>query len=332
MTLSPVLRLRLLAELVLAAACWGGGNVAVKYAVGGIPAMTLLMIELLAATTVLWGVLLIRRWHDPSRVLRYPAGILRRVALLALFEPALTYAADNLGLVHTSAADASLLAGTESIFVVILAVLVLKVKIGRIAAVAVLLAAVGVGALAGSVPSLAAGWGDLLVLVGSFCAATYVTLASKVAPDIDALAMTAYQFLAGTILSTPFAVVQWSIDGQVLPHAATAGQWLAGLGAGVGGLALSFLLYNHAISRVNVATAGMILNLIPIFGLAGAVIALGESLDRWEVIGAVLIVAGLVAFTLTERTAEPDEKGSGAELLEAGPARTRKAADETRPG
>lgn len=329
MTLHPVLRLRLLAELVLAAACWGGGNVAVKYAVGGIPAMTLLMIELLAATAVLWGVLLIRRWRDPSRVLRCRAATIRRVALLALFEPALTYAGDNLGLTHASAADASLLAGTESIFVVILAVLVLKVKIGRVAVVAVLLAAVGVAALAGSVPSLAAGWGDLLVLAGSLSAAIYVTLASKVAPDMDALTMTGYQFLAGTILSTPFAVVQWSIDGQVLPHAATAGQWLAGLGAGVGGLALSFLLYNHAISRVNVATAGMILNLIPIFGLVGAVVALGESLDRWEVIGAVLILAGLAAFTLTERTAEPDEKGGGAVPFEPGPARAREAVGQT---
>jgi drug/metabolite transporter (DMT)-like permease len=307
--------LSLYAELVLAAACWGGGNVAVKYAVGGIPPMTLLMIELVAATAALWTVLLIRRRLDPASLVSCPATTLRRVALLGLFEPALAYAADNLGLTRTSAADASLLAGMESIFVVILAVLVLKLRISRVAVAAVLVATVGVAALAGSAPSLAVGWGDLLVLTGSLSAATYVTLASKIAPDLDALTMTGYQFLAGTVLSVPFVMVQWSADGRVLPHAATAGQWLAAIGSGVGGLALSFLLYNHAISRVNVATAGMILNLIPIFGLLGAIVLLGESLDRWEATGGVLILASLVAFTWAERPKEQPER--------AGPIRRR---------
>lgn len=139
-------------ELILAAACWGLDAVAVKYALRGIPAMTLLLVELVCATAALWAVLLVRG-HRP------PGVGWRRLAVLGLFEPGLTYAAVNLGLVYASASDASLLGGAESVFVVILAALFLRQRFSRTALIAVVLAVVGVSALSGSAPSLAAGWG-----------------------------------------------------------------------------------------------------------------------------------------------------------------------------
>ena len=143
-----------------------------------------------------------------------------------------------------------------------------------IAIAAVVIATVGVAALSGAAPSLAAGQGNLLVLAGSLAAAVYVTLASTIASTLDSLTMTAYQFLAGTIISVPFALTQWSVDGTVLPSTTTPAQWVVAVSAGIIGLALSFLLYNHAIGKVNVTTAGMMLNLIPLFGLTGAVLIL----------------------------------------------------------
>ncbi|WNI16820.1 DMT family transporter [Actinacidiphila sp. ITFR-21] len=279
--------------LIVAAACWGSDTVAVKYALRGIPAMTLLMIELVCATAALWTVLLIRG-H------RRPAG-LGRLALLGLFEPGLAYAAINLGLIHTTASDASLLSGTESAFVVVLAAVFLGRRFTRGAVAAVVIATVGVAALSGSAPSLAAGWGDGLVLAGSLSAAIYVTLAGRIAPELDSLTMTAYQFLAGTAVSVPFALAQWASDGTVLPAGSTPGQWAAAVGAGVVGLALSFLLYNRAIGYISATTAGMVLNLIPLFGLAAAVLVLGEPVDAWQGVGALLILSGLVLFTLAER-------------------------------
>jgi drug/metabolite transporter (DMT)-like permease len=284
-------------ELVCAAACWGSGNVAAKYALGGIPPMTLLMVELLAATLVLWGVLLV---HGHRR----PPG-LARLALLGFFEPGLTDAAVTFGLAHTSASDASLLAGTESVFVAILAVIFLQQRFNRAAIVAIGLAFIGVAALGSAAPTLSAGCGDLLVLAGSLAAAIYVTLAARVAPELDALTMTAYQFLAGLLVAAPFALAQWIVGGAVLSGATEPGQWAAAVAVGVFGLALSFLLYNHAIGRVNVTTAGMVLNLIPLFGLLGAVLVLGDTVDVWQGLGAALILGALVLFTTAERKPEP---------------------------
>lgn len=281
-------------ELVVAAGCWGGGTVAAKFALRGIPSMTLLVVELAAATVVLWCVHLARGGGRPT-------GKYGRLFLLGLFEPGLAYAALTLGLMYTSASDASVLAGTESVFVVLLAAIFLHQPVSRRALAAVLTMMAGVAVLGGGAPSWNAGWSNLLVLAGALCAAVYVILASRIAPQLAAIPMTAYQFLAGSLVSLPFVVAQWSISGHVLPENATAAQWLAGVGAGVGGMALSFLLYNHAISRVEVTSAGMILNLIPIFGLVGAAVALGESIDGWQAAGASLVVVAMVLFTLSDR-------------------------------
>ena len=137
--------------LVAAAACWGLTNVAAKSALDAFPAMTLLVIELASATGALWVVLLVRGHRRPDRMGRF--------ALLGLLEPCLTYAAVDLGLVYTSASDASLLAGAETVFVVVIAVVFLRQRLGRGSMLAVLVATCGVVALSGSVPSLAAGWG-----------------------------------------------------------------------------------------------------------------------------------------------------------------------------
>jgi drug/metabolite transporter (DMT)-like permease len=295
-----VTRARYVGELVVASACWGSDAVIVKYALRGIPAMSLLMLELLCATAALWAVLLVRGHRRPQH--------LWRLALLGLFEPGLTYAAVNYGLVRTSASDASLLAGTETLFVVVLAAIFLRQRLHRLAVLAVAVSAVGVGALGGSGASLSVGLGDLLVLAGSLAAAIYVTLASTIAPDMDPLTMTAYQFLAGTIVAVPFVLLQWGgRPGDLIPPGASAGYWVAGAGAGVIGLALSFLLYNHAIGHIHVTTASMVLTLIPLFGLAGAVLVLGEGVDAWEGVGAVLIVAGLLLFARAEGGSESEQ-------------------------
>ena len=69
-------------------------------------------------------------------------------------------------------------------------------------------------------------------------------------------------------------------------------------------LAAGFLLYNYAIVRVPVTTAGMILNTLPVFGVAAAIAFLGERITWAQVAGAVVI---LIAFFLFEEGGDPAE-------------------------
>ncbi len=59
------------------------------------------------------------------------------------------------------------------------------------------------------------------------------------------------------------------------------------------GSAVPFLLYTFAASRLPAARAGMLSNLIPVFGVAAAVLLLDERLALTQLLGAVLVVAGL---------------------------------------
>ncbi|MFJ3220541.1 EamA family transporter [Kitasatospora sp. NPDC086801] len=54
---------------------------------------------------------------------------------------------------------------------------------------------------------------------------------------------------------------------------------------------------NYAATRTPVTTAGVLLNIIPVFGLAFAVALLGERIDGWQYVGAALILAGIFLFS-----------------------------------
>ena len=117
-------------------ALWGGAIAGTKYALRAFDPVTLLSVELVAATAALWAVLLIRGYRPPPS---WPVAV-----LLGLLEPALAYLGDTFGLSLTSAADGAIISGLESALVVILAALVLGEAISRAAALAI---ALGLGGL-----------------------------------------------------------------------------------------------------------------------------------------------------------------------------------------
>ena len=281
-----------LAALIIASLFWGTAVSVTKYALRGFGPVTLLAISLIAGTTMLWTVVIAR---GPR-----PAPPWRRIVLLGLFEPALAYAGDLLGLARTSAANGALLSGLESVFIVLLAAVFLRERItGRIAG-AVALALIGVMALEGTGAFSGAGLGDLLVLAGVLSAAAYTIVARGMGEDSDPLTVTACQFAIATILVLPAAVFVWSTHVETIPRHVPGRFWLAAVLLGVIGYAASFLLYNHAIARVRAAAASIIMNLIPVFGLASAVCWLGDPFTVGRIIGAILIGLSVTIFTAAE--------------------------------
>jgi drug/metabolite transporter (DMT)-like permease len=127
--------------LVLAALLWGLATTGTKYALAGFAPVTLLTVELVAATAALWIALLVRGYRPPASW--------RRVAVLGLLEPAAAYLAETVGLDRTSASNGAVLLGFESVFVVVLAVLFLRERISPAVWAAVALALVGLVALEG---------------------------------------------------------------------------------------------------------------------------------------------------------------------------------------
>ncbi len=281
-----------LAGLIVASLFWGTAVSATKYALRGFGPITLLAISLIAGTATLWTIVIVRGHRPPPPW--------RRAVLLGLFEPALAYAGDLLGLARTSAANGAMLSGLESVFIVLLAAVFLRERITRRITVALALALAGVMALEGTGSFSGAGLGDLLVLAGVLSAAAYTIVARGMGDESDPLTVTAFQFTTATALVLPVVAFVWATHIEVAPSHVAARFWFAAIFVGVIGYAASFVLYNYAIARVRAAPASIIVNLIPVFGLASAVLWLGDSLTAGRVLGAILIGLSVAIFTAAE--------------------------------
>lgn len=280
--------------LVIASACWASANLFAKSSLAYLSPMTLLATQLFAATFVLWVALFMRGIQRPHQM--------RLIAIMGVLEPAIAYAAVNLGLTLTGASSASLIAGAETIFVVVLAWIFLRQRPRPRTFAAITLAVIGVAVISGSVSTTSQFTGNSLVMVGALAAAGYVVIASRVAPAADPLQVTGFQFLFGTLASLPLVGIQWSIDRQVIAESVPTQAWVAAVLAGVVGLALPFLLYNYAIAHVSAITAGVSLTLIPLFGFLGAAVVLREPVSQTQLLGASLVLAGLAAYAVQQDT------------------------------
>ena len=298
-----------LPALVAASALWGGAVAGTKYALRAFDPVTLLSVELVAATAALWAVLVIRGYRPPPS---WPVAM-----LLGLLEPALAYLGDTFGLSLTSAADGAIISGLESALVVILAALVLGEAISRAAAIAIALSLGGLVVMtSGGGHSTAAG--DLCVAGGVLAASLYSVAAKRFAGDGDALSLTTWQFTAATAVALAVATARWAAGPGDLPAAVAPRYWLAAAAVGTGGFGLSFLIYNTVISAVDAGWAAIVLNLIPAFGLASSVIFLREDPARTSVIGACLIGGSVACFAVCDsrdsHTSQPAADGPAAQL------------------
>jgi drug/metabolite transporter (DMT)-like permease len=279
------------ASLVVAAAIWGVWNTAYKYAVSGLPVATVLAVMLLTAAAALWAVALVRGYD------RVTPGQLRRIAVAGLLDPAIGYAAIGIGLTHVDATVSAMMDGTEACFVVAFAALLSRGWPGARAVTGVLLSAVGVAVLGAGRSVVGLSPWDLLVLGGVATAALCNVLTDRVlGDDVDPLTVTAYQMGFAALCALPLLGWQWRAGRSLGSLTAHPACWAVAAVAGAA-LAAAFLLYNHAIAKVPVTTAGMLLNTIPVFGVAAAICLLGERITWEQIAGSAVI---LVAFFLFE--------------------------------
>jgi drug/metabolite transporter (DMT)-like permease len=143
--------------------------------------------------------------------------------------------------------------------------------------------------------------GDLCVTAGVLSASLYSIAAKRFDDGSDALSLTTWQFSAATIVALSVAGLGWIATGHHPRTDAAPRYWLAAVAVGAIGLAFSFLIYNKVLSRVDAGWTAIVLNLIPVFGLLSAISLLGEKLSRASGIGALLVGASVIYFTICDQ-------------------------------
>jgi drug/metabolite transporter (DMT)-like permease len=299
-------RTALRASLCLAgsAACWGLATVATKGQLGDVAPMPMLVLQLGASVAFLWAAVLVTR--APVR----RDGPAWRAALTGLLEPGLAHTAGTAGLALTTASATTLINAVEAPITVLLAWLFLREKVG--AATLLVAAVAGAGVLLVILPDLqglGAGSlaGDALVVLATVLAAVYVTVSRRIIGVMPALPLAALQQTVGLAWSAAALLVAAGLGWVPLG--------LAGLAPGAVGLALltgvvqyglAFWLWLAGLRHLPASRATLFLALIPVFGVAGGALALGERLGPAQWIGAALVLLAVQALVRAE-AASPHE-------------------------
>lgn len=273
--------------LTFAAAGWGVATVITKSVLSEIPPLTLLVVQLTASVIVLAVILAAHR--TPFRLTRN----LLPIGVLGWLNPGLAYTLSLFGLQLTTASLSTLLWATEPILILCLASLFLREKltawVSGLSALALLgvLLAVRVEVAAQNINSLV---GNGLILAGVLCCAFYSVFTRRIAIDADPLVVVAVQQAFALVWALALWPLEIQAGGLSLLTNIRLETWLWAALSGVMYYALASWLYVIGLVNLPASQAGVFINLTPVFGLAVAYLALGETLTPLQWLGAALIL------------------------------------------
>ena len=288
-------------SLVAAAAAWGLATVISKRAVDEIEPLTLLPIELALSVAVLGTATAV----SGQRVRRSPE--LRRLGLLGVLNPGLSYALGLAGLARITASTSVLLWAAEPLLILVFAWLLLRQQpTPRLMAWSVL-ALLGV-VLVVFVPTGAVEpVGVALTVAGVAACAIYTVLSSRLLVEVSSLTVVLVQQAAAFLFALVLFMGALTVGEAGSLSNVSATGWASAVIAGVLYYAVAFWFYINGLRRVRPAIAGIFLNLIPIFGLTASRLLLDERLSGRQWVGAALIVTAVVAIARgqAEASTEP---------------------------
>ncbi len=140
--------------------------------------------------------------------------------------------------------------------------------------------------------------GDLIIAAGHLCWAIYTLAAKSLVVRHDPLRVAIFAALLSWIPLAPLAATEPFDAARALP----ALGWVVLLAFLA--TALGMVAWNRALREVSAGTMALFVFVQPVVGLVVGVVALGERVGGWAILGALLIVLGVAIATLRgERTA-----------------------------
>lgn len=272
-------------------AVWGVNVPLVKALTGWFDAPTIAVLRMIVASATFGALLWWRHGRLPRLSGRQWAGLMV-CAFTMVYLNQIAFAA---GLVRTPATNAALILATAPMISGLLAALAFGERLRPRQLVGLALGFAGVavvvlhrvGAAVGG-----GGWGDLLVVCSVLSFAGGGVLVQRLARGLDALALSAVIYPAGTALLVVHALVMG--DGALSRQPLFPGWWPWALivFSGVFATALGNWVWNGAIARIGLARTAVYIYWVPVFGMGFSALLLGEPLNAWYGLGLVLVLGG----------------------------------------
>ena len=228
----------------------------------------------------------------------------RDIMLFALTGTSLYYGLENSGMVYTSISSTALILAIIPALTTVLAVVILKERIGKTQIIGLVLVTVGV-MLVGLQESADANsprplLGNLLVFLSALSWAVYTIQGRVMAEKSSALVMTAASIGAAILQMLPFAV--WETFQRGLPELNSMA-WLGILYLGIVLSGMTTILWNEALHYLPASVASPFVNLASVIGLAGAFL-LGEKPPLIQIVGGAMALGGVL---LSSRTVKDEQ-------------------------
>lgn len=203
------------------------------------------------------------------------------------------------GLHTTTAINAGILTATSPAIIPGLAWIILRDRLRSRELAGIVVSFAGVAYLvsrgqSGSLDAIATRVGDFLVIGSALCWSLYSVVVKLRPTDVSPLSFLTAILLVAVLGLFPFYVWEHLTSGPV-PLKLGVVAALAYLG--VFPTAVALWLFNLAVDRIGPTRAGLYVHLVPVFSALLAVAFLGETLEWFQVLGALPIAAGLYLTT-----------------------------------
>ena len=201
-----------------------------------------------------------------------------------------------IGLNTTSSTNALIINSSIPMLILIFSFIIFKTKIKFIQIIGIILSSFGVLYLilkgqVLNINNIVFTIGDLWVVLSSFAWALYSTLVRLKPKDISDMEYFSIIVLFGFIILLPFYLYQgYSIQKELI---LVQENFLIFIYISVFTSILSYYFWHQGIKYLGASKTGQFTHLMPIFGTILAYIFLGEILQNYHLVGAILIIFGI---------------------------------------
>lgn len=273
-----------------------GAMWAIEAVLGKILLSSLSFIQISASEAFFAAIVALTYVLASGKSLRCGSSSLRDILLIGLLGSVLAPMAYFLGLSWTLAVNVTLLAHLQPLFVSILGFIFLNERVWRNDIIGGLMIGFAAVLITGrSIENLAAlkfgNLGDLVVLLATLGWAMAAIPGKRLARDVESVLIVGYRFLVASAVFLPTLIV---LNQLVIE---SIYQVVLGVIAGLG-----YIFYYEGLKRLKASQVALTELSSPFFTAILAWFILGEYLTVIQIIGAMLLFAGLTLLTQKERS------------------------------
>ncbi len=282
-------------SLLFCVVIWGTNFVILKAAIPSMNAQALNLMRMLAALAALTA---LHTLHVRSEgqgffeTFRLSPG---RIIATGLFGFTFYQTVFIVGLDNTLAGSAALIMASAPIWTAILAAMMGLDRLKPVAWGGLFVSLLGVGFIIISGQQVDLGtdviFGNLVMVLAAMSWAGYTTLNRPLLRNVPAASLTFYGIFLSII---PLAAISWPYLGDVAWAEVSALVWGAIAFSGAFSTGLTVVLWNDAVRQIGPSRTAMYSYLVPVIALFTSVTFLGEQMVLGQVVGGVLVIAGLL--------------------------------------